>query len=155
MRQFLIDFFSVRRNRNSPQVKLVLVHGGERQKSSPASGHCCLPPSWIRASQDTHSPTCIFRMGFSVKPLPAPLPSGGVVLSRHAFLQDREEHVVRIGDAWMKLQASSRPELIPKGVVPPCSPLAHQSPEVLGALSCPCLLPSLAHSLLPQATCVG
>jgi hypothetical protein len=47
--------------------------------------------------------------------------------------QGGEEAVVRIGDVGVRLLPSARPELIPWGVAPAGSPIAHQSPEVLGA----------------------
>lgn len=40
---------------------------------------------------------------------------------------------MRIGDVGVRLLPSARPELIPWGVAPAGSPIAHQSPEVLGA----------------------
>lgn len=45
-----------------------------------------------------------------------------------------EEAVVRIGDVGVRLLPSARPELIPWGVAPAGSPIAHQSPEVLAHL---------------------
>jgi hypothetical protein len=46
--------------------------------------------------------------------------------------------VVRIGDVGVRLLPSARPELIPWGVAPAGSPIAHQSPEVLGASTLLC-----------------